>query len=144
VNAALDSMKIYRIIITVLLFIIAMSPAYADRCWLTGGCEGRIGYMHLPHAQMESDYLFTMAGNPAINEEVTLKRNGFFFDEKSVTDKRFEPDLVNAIKNKIQLAWGGELASGAKVIALEYKTFPQLNGELRNEIFLLVSVLTVQ
>ena len=131
-------------ILSLLIFALITSPAHADRCWLTGGCEGRVGYMHLTSAQMESDDIFIASGLPNVNDIVEIKGIGSFFDPRSVSDQRFESHLAAAIEDGQQLPWGGQLRTGSLVRILGYETFAHLEGRLGNELFLLVLVTNVE
>jgi hypothetical protein len=139
-------MKMRKYILAIfILFLGSFSaPAYADRCWMTGGCVGEVGYMHVPFTQRTAADVFVKSGLPPVNSTAVLKKNGFYFMPSSISDERLPIDLSRAIKEKAQLAWGGELAKGAKVLVLGYQTFPQLKGALGDEIFILVLVRTDQ
>jgi len=130
-----------------IFFLIALFPlaARADRCVMTGGCVGEVGYMHVPQSQRNSAAIFVKSGLPDVNSIATLKVYGHVFLPEYLNDPRLPEDLAGAVKNNKQLAWGEGLESGAKIRALGYQTFPQqgpIHKEYSNELFLLVLIIT--
>lgn len=119
--------------------------AQAERCVLTGGCIGEVGYMHLPQSQQNSAEIFVKPGLPNVNSIATLKTDGHVFLPDSLNNPRLPNALAEAVKNKEQLAWGEGLNSGAKVRVLGYQTLQaQGSQEYGNELFLLVLIITDQ
>jgi hypothetical protein len=126
-----------------LLLLAFAVPAHAERCWMTGGCVGQIGYMHVPRSQRETATVFVKSGLPNVNAVTVLKKNGFVFPPSSFSDSRFLGDLAKAVEENRQLAWGMELANGAQIRVLGYQPFAAGKGkEYIEELFLIVLIIT--
>jgi len=127
--------------IVIMLLVFAPSLAIADRCWMTGGCEGTIGYMHVPQSQLAGASIFNSHGIPKVDSVVVLKVNGHFFGAGFLDDDRFRPLLSEAVRRGSQLEAGGELASGAKVRILGYRGV-EVDGTDATALLALVYVIT--
>ena len=132
-----------RLAMFAVLLTLLVPTAYAERCWMTGGCVGQIGYMYIPRSQREAASIFVESGLPKIKTIAVLKVNGFVFPSDSISDPRFPGDLVKAAKENRQVEWGMELASGAKIRVLGYQTFANLK-EHDDQMFLHVLIITDQ
>ncbi len=130
-----------RLAIFAVLLTLLVPTAYADRCWMTGGCVGQMGYMYVPRSQYKAATIFVESGLPTVETVAVLKVNGFVFPPDSISDPRFPGDLAKAVNGNRQVEWGMELGNGAKVRVLGHQMFPDLK-EYGDEIFLHVLIIT--
>lgn len=95
--------KFVKTILLVLTFCLFGSKAYADACWMTGGCKDRIVYIYVPQMQYEHDVesykkcadwkVFDFNGLPKIGDivEVAHKKSGIkAYENLDLIKERYE------------------------------------------------------
>jgi hypothetical protein len=117
------------------------TTAQADRCWMTGGCIGDIGYMYLTEKQKSEAHIFRESGVPKEGNIAHLKAVNSYYGVNSIKHPDFIKSLNNISPSDFGPQWGGQLGSGAQVKVLGYKEFSDIS-ELKGKIFINVLIVT--
>jgi len=110
-----------RVLLALALALILVGEAYGDPCAV---CVGEVRYIHIPKGQRDDAKIFTTAGLPKVHDRAVLKEHVLAID--TLSDSQLAGELAAAVERDRQLPRGEELDSGAQLVILGYRFFPDL------------------